>query len=256
MKTSACVYARKPDGSILLTTRRKSSPSERTSYGLPGGKVDPGETMLQTAVRETKEETGIDLDPSKLVKVFETVCKGEVDYQTACFYVDVPQDLEIPGGIEEGIDALWGSVAMLLEESPFVAYNQEMVTLIADRLKNQYTFTSGNKVFECHADNLTDAQALATSYGFPKVGTSSVSIGGRLVIRKSGQGATVLMPNTNASKFGRVFTTPGGELLQQSLFAGSIREALVKHADIIKQYKYNPQYLIFWKHNGFQTWVK
>lgn len=42
---------------ILLVSRKDDS----TSFGLPGGKIDPGETPQQAIVREVKEETGLDI---------------------------------------------------------------------------------------------------------------------------------------------------------------------------------------------------
>ena len=45
------------DGKYLLIQEKR-----RDIYGLwniPGGRVDPGETLEQTAIRETKEETGL-----------------------------------------------------------------------------------------------------------------------------------------------------------------------------------------------------
>lgn len=43
-------------GEILLLLRN-SKHNDKT-WGLPGGNVDPGETLLQASVREAKEEMG------------------------------------------------------------------------------------------------------------------------------------------------------------------------------------------------------
>jgi 8-oxo-dGTP diphosphatase len=44
---------------ILLIKRR--TPPFKGYWALPGGRVDPGETVEQTIVREVKEETGLDV---------------------------------------------------------------------------------------------------------------------------------------------------------------------------------------------------
>jgi ADP-ribose pyrophosphatase YjhB (NUDIX family) len=38
-------------------------------WWLPGGRVEHGDSFLKTALKETKEEGGIDVVPSKLLKV-------------------------------------------------------------------------------------------------------------------------------------------------------------------------------------------
>ncbi len=45
-------------GKVVIIERLASIPG----LALPGGKQDPGETLWQTAVREIKEETGLDLN--------------------------------------------------------------------------------------------------------------------------------------------------------------------------------------------------
>lgn len=52
-------------GKILLGTRLKKSYIGLLQ--LPGGKMDPHETVFQAAIRETKEETGLDITPIKIL---------------------------------------------------------------------------------------------------------------------------------------------------------------------------------------------
>ena len=48
------------NGEILLLHRNEEK-SEGGKWGIPGGKVDPGETLTEAMVREMKEETGHDM---------------------------------------------------------------------------------------------------------------------------------------------------------------------------------------------------
>ena len=49
-------------GEVLLIRR-----SDNDNWALPGGAIDLGESMVQAAVRETREETGIDCEVTGLV---------------------------------------------------------------------------------------------------------------------------------------------------------------------------------------------
>jgi 8-oxo-dGTP pyrophosphatase MutT (NUDIX family) len=51
----------------LLIAERRDRPGE---YGLPGGKLDPGELPVEAAVRELLEETGLRACPHALIEVF------------------------------------------------------------------------------------------------------------------------------------------------------------------------------------------
>ena len=56
------------DGSIVLI-KRLNEPY-KNQWALPGGIMDPGETIEVTAVREAKEETGLDVKLERLLGVF------------------------------------------------------------------------------------------------------------------------------------------------------------------------------------------
>src|ERR1051325_4042675 len=53
-----------PEG--LLLQRR----SDNGLWGLPGGGVEPGESVSAAIVREVREETGLDVTPVRLVGVY------------------------------------------------------------------------------------------------------------------------------------------------------------------------------------------
>ncbi|MEC9079845.1 MAG: CoA pyrophosphatase, partial [Pseudomonadota bacterium] len=47
-------------GSVILTRRAKTLRRHAGQYALPGGRAEPGETPAETALRECREEIGLD----------------------------------------------------------------------------------------------------------------------------------------------------------------------------------------------------
>ena len=79
-----------PENKILLI-KRNTVPF-KGYWGLPGGRMDPGETVEQTIVREVKEETGLDVEiVRKIGEYIEKGIKDDVDYEyyPTCFLVKV-----------------------------------------------------------------------------------------------------------------------------------------------------------------------
>ena len=75
-------------GEILLQQRR-----DNDLWALPGGTMEPGESVAQCVVREVKEETGLDVRPEYLVGIYSnpahvvSYSDGEVRQQfSLCFF--------------------------------------------------------------------------------------------------------------------------------------------------------------------------
>jgi ADP-ribose pyrophosphatase YjhB (NUDIX family) len=86
-KTSTAIIPY-PDSKILLI-KRNTVPFIGY-WALPGGRMDPGETVGQTIIREVREETGLEI--TIVCKVGEYVEKGvkddvEYEYYPTCFLV-------------------------------------------------------------------------------------------------------------------------------------------------------------------------
>jgi 8-oxo-dGTP pyrophosphatase MutT (NUDIX family) len=68
---------------ILLTRRAAALRAHPGQWALPGGRVDEGETPIDTALRELREELGLDLDQSAVLGALD-------DYATRSGFVMSP----------------------------------------------------------------------------------------------------------------------------------------------------------------------
>ena len=86
-------------GAAILLCRRASRLSAHSAqWALPGGRIDPGETPIEAALRETDEEVGVRLPESAVLGLLD-------DYSTRSGYVITPV-------------VVWGGGRLELRPSP------------------------------------------------------------------------------------------------------------------------------------------
>lgn len=88
MKQAACVAMLSPNQNMIIMVTRKNN----HLLGLPGGKVDPGETPLEAAIRETFEETGISLVINDTIQEHPIHVGIEGNFEVYTFIAKVPEN--------------------------------------------------------------------------------------------------------------------------------------------------------------------
>lgn len=89
-------------GEVLLTRRNDpGKPNEHGKLEFPGGKTKFGEDPLEAVVRETKEETGYDIEVERLLprvytKIFENTTEGYLTGDIQVFLI--AYECKIVGG--------------------------------------------------------------------------------------------------------------------------------------------------------------
>jgi 8-oxo-dGTP pyrophosphatase MutT (NUDIX family) len=122
-QNAACVYIAR--GGRVLAVSRKHDPND---MGLPGGKVESGETAIEAAVRELREETGYVVSVASLTPV---MTRRDADgYTTTTFAVDWADVDGVINTTEQG-RVRWVTWDELCAGS-FGEYNRILRTIIGD----------------------------------------------------------------------------------------------------------------------------
>ncbi|WP_208559753.1 NUDIX hydrolase [Marinilactibacillus kalidii] len=116
MNKHTLIFLKKKDKILMLN--RESTPLMGLWNGI-GGKIEEGETALQGAVREVKEETGIDVPIEQMIHkghityIFDKTFKGGIELYT----VECPEEESYPtpkGSVEGILD--WKKIDWLLDK--------------------------------------------------------------------------------------------------------------------------------------------
>lgn len=81
------------EAAFLLTKRTPRLRTHGGQWALPGGRLDPGETIEQAALRELEEELGVAAASADILGTLD-------DYPTRSGYLIAPVVVWIPGGVE------------------------------------------------------------------------------------------------------------------------------------------------------------
>ena len=109
----AVIVAVIDDGKILLTKRE-----DFEVWCLPGGGVEEGESLAEGAIREAKEETGLDVELTRLVGVYSRMGGGMHDVH-AVLYAAKPVGGELRTQPKETIEVAYFPFDQLPSEMLF-----------------------------------------------------------------------------------------------------------------------------------------
>ena len=125
-----CLVTTDPDGRVLLIR------TTRAGWELPGGRVEPGEDLLQAARREALEESGCRVEVGRLTGLYFGVDAATLllVFRATSSTVDPHPD---PND-EDAVDAGWFPADTALQLVTHVGEHQRLADALADRPEVAY----------------------------------------------------------------------------------------------------------------------
>lgn len=105
VRAAVDVVISKGDSNVLLVKRKNEPFSGK--WALPGGMVDYGETVEQAAIREAKEETGLDVELEGLLGVYSDPERDPRGQVISIVFAASEKGGKLKNKTKETDDAMW-----------------------------------------------------------------------------------------------------------------------------------------------------
>ncbi len=97
-------------GRILAVLR--GNPPARSTWALPGGSIELGEGLMEAAAREVMEETGVKVEPLRVITAVDAIYKGlkergEIRFHYVIIYVEARYIEGVPAPGDDVTMAQW-----------------------------------------------------------------------------------------------------------------------------------------------------
>ena len=123
---AALAYIKRADGKILCVWNRRYQ-----GWGLPGGKVEPGEFLTQALAREMLEEIGV--TPQHMTPLYDAPTVSSDSGRHVHVFAVEPGQSFVPRAMEKDCPIEWRTPEDLLINSPFASFYEKMFKAIVGR---------------------------------------------------------------------------------------------------------------------------